>query len=501
MRQLLTESALLALVGGALGLALGSWGVRALLALTPGDLPRMQEMAPSPALDPWVAAFALLLSLATGVVFGLFPALQLSQTDLVGSLKESSARTGTGLRHHRTRSALVSAEVAMAVVLVCGAMLLIRSFVALHSVQPGFDPRNLLTMKVSLAGPEYAKASVADRLARQIVDRVERLPGVQAATMASALPMQPTLDMIFDIPGRAPLEGYKFTGNVLWCFASSPYFDTLRIPLRSGRLFREQEPPHTVVINEAMARKFWPKQDPVGQSILIGAGLGPKLDQGATEIVGVVGDVHDRLDADPPPTMYQLWSQVPDEAIRLMSQLQPASIAVRTKPGVAPMTISRAVQQALFGGDTQFPATKVRTMEQAILASTARENFTLLLLGIFAAIALALAAVGIYGVMSYAVTQRIREIGIRMALGAERKDILKLVVGQGFRLALIGVGVGMVGALALTRFLSSMLYRVKPTDPLTFAVVSLFLLAVALLACYVPARGAQVDPMVALRYE
>jgi predicted permease len=502
IRQLLTESLLLALAGGALGLGLGSWGVRALLALAPGGLPRIQEMARMPALDAWVAGFSVALSVVTGILFGLLPAFQLSRVDLASSLKESSGRSGGGLKQGQTRTALVAAEMAIAVVLLCGAMLLIRSFVALHSVQPGFDPRNLLTMKVALAGPDGVNASVVDRLAYQTAERVERIPGIDKATVASSLPTQAIVDMIFDIPGRPAQEGFKFTGDVLWCAVSWRYFDTLRIPPRSGRLFREQEPPHTVIINEAMARKFWPKQNPVGQSILIGPSLGPQLDQGSTEIVGVVGDVHDRLDAEPPPTMYQVWSNVPDGGIKLMSQLYPASIAVRTKTGVAPMSVSEAVKQALLARDTQLPATEVETMEQVMLDSTAQANFDLLLLSIFAASALLLAAVGIFGVTSHCVQQRTHEIGIRMALGAQKHDVLTLVVGQGMTGALAGVGVGLVGALALTRLLSSLLYGVKPTDPLTFFVVALILTAVALLAAYIPARRAtKVDAMVALRYE
>jgi hypothetical protein len=267
-------------------------------------------------------------------------------------------------------------------------------------------------------------------------------------------------------------------------------------------LFREQEPAHTVIINEAMARKFWPRQNPVGQPIVIGAGLGPTLDQGPTEIVGLAGDVRERLDADPPPTMYQLWSEIPDGGLRLVSGLFPASIAVRTKPGVTPMSVSKAVQQGLLAGDTGLPATKVQTMEQAMRDSTGETNFNLFLLGIFAALGLLLAAVGIYGVMSYSVEQRIHEIGIRMALGAGRREALKLVLGQGLIVTLTGAVVGIGGALGLTRFLASLLYRVKPTDPLTFIGVTIILIVVALLACYIPARrGAKVDPMVALRYE
>ncbi len=502
IRQLLTESLLLALAGGALGWGFGSWGVQVLLALAPGGLPRIGEMAGVPALDSWVAGFSVSLSVVTGVLFGLLPAFQLSRVDLAASLKESSGRTRTGLKQGQTRAALVAAEMAIAVVLLCGALLLIRSFVALHRVQPGFDPRSLLTMKVALAGPEDFNAIAVDRLAHQTAERVRRIPGVDAATVASSLPTQAIVDMVFDIPGRPAQEGFKWTGDVFWCAVSWNYFDTMRIPLRSGRLFGEQEPPHTVIINEAMARMFWPKQNPVGQSILIGASLGPQLDQGPTEIVGIVGDVHYRLDANPPPTMYQVWSNVPDGGIKLMSQLYPASIAVRTRTGVAPMTISKAVEQALLARGTQLPTTKVETMEQVMLNSTAQENFNLLLLSIFAAIALLLAAVGIFGVTSYTVQQRTHEIGIRMALGAQKGDVLSLVVSQGMGGALAGVAIGLAGALALTRLMSSLLYGVKSTDLLTFVIASVVLTVVAFLASYFPARRAtKVDPIEALRYE
>ncbi len=503
VRQLLTECLLLALTGGVLGLALGSWGVRALLTLAPGNLPRVDEMAAIPVLNPWVAGFTVLLSLVTGILFGLVPSIQVSRADLTSLLNESGGRTSAGLRHNRARGILVSAEVAIAVILLCGAVLLIRSFAALHSEQSGFDARNLLTLKVSLAGPKYARASVVDRLARQVVERVEKIPGVQAAALANSLPFETGVDMVFDIPGRPPAEGYKFTGDVQWRFVSAHYFDALRIPLRSGRLLRDREPAPTVVINEAMASKFWPNADPVGHAILIGAGLGSDFEEGATQIVGVVGNVRENgLGVGLPPVMYQLYSQIPDEPVKMMDQLAPAGVIVRTRPGIAPTTVSQAVREALLAGDSPLPATRVRTMERVSLNSTARQNFNLLLLGVFAAIALLLAAVGIYGVMSYTVEQRTHEVGIRTALGASRSDVLKLIVGQGFKLTLIGVGMGVVGALMLTRFVSSLLYGVRPRDPATFLAVSLLLAGVALLASYIPARRAtKVDPMVALRYE
>jgi len=501
VRQLLTESLLLAIAGGALGLTLGSCGVRTLVALTPGNLPRIQEMASIPALDPWVAGFTVLLTLVTGILFGLFPAVQLSRTELASLLKESSGHTRTGLKHNRTRSALVAAEIAVALVLLCGAVLLIRSFAAMHTVSLGFDSHNLLTMEVSFAGPGYSKSSSVDRLARQFVERAERIPGVESAVVASALPLWGGQDMIFDIPGRPPLEGHTFTGDVQWRIISAHYFDVLRIPLLSGRLFKEREPGRTVVISQTMARKYWPNANPVGQTIFIGPGLGPDFEEGIAEIIGVVGDVRERLNGGPWSIMYQEPSQIPDAAMALVNGLQSGAILVRTRPGVAPMSISRAVQQTLVAGD-QLPATKVRTMEEASLDSTERQNFNLLLLGLFAVIALLLAAVGIYGVMSYSVEQRTHEIGIRAALGANRRDTLRLVLLQALRMTLAGVTVGIAASFGLTRLISAQLFGIKPSDPLTFIAGPLILVAVALAAACIPAlRASRVDPIVALRHE
>lgn len=508
-RQLLTESLLLAFVGGALGLAVGSWALRLLLALAPsnayspsGFLPSVRQTPSIPALDPWIAGFAILLAAITGVLFGLFPAFHLSRTDLVISLKESSGQTGTGAKHNRTRNGLVAAEVAVAFVLLCGALLLIRTFIDVSNQSLGIDPHHVLTLAVSLSGPGYSKAHDVDRLSMQAVGAIERIPGVESGAMASALPLWGGIDMIFDIPGRPPAKGDQFAGDIEWRIISPRYFEALRIPLLSGRLLREQEPGRTVVINRAMARRFWPNTNPVGQTIIIGPGLGPAYKEGPAQIVGIVGDVRSwTLDQPFEPTMYQIPSEVPDATSAVVNRQWPAAFIVRTKPGVAPMSVSRAVQQALLTREA-LATTKVRTMEQVVQDSTASRKFTLMLMGIFAAAALLLASIGLYGVISFSVAQRTHEIGIRMALGAKRRDVVRLVMAQGFKVVVVGASLGILGALALTRFLSSLLYGVRSTDPFTFATVSLVLVGVALLACYIPARRAtKVDPMVALRHE
>jgi putative ABC transport system permease protein len=488
IRSMLTESLLLAFAGGISGLALGWCGVRMLVRLAPADLPRAQEIT---ALDPRVVAFAVFLAAATGLLFGFLPAVQSARSDLGSVLKTRS----------RARGILVSAEVAIALVLLCGAALLIRSFTAMHAVNLGFDPHNLLTMEVSLAGPGYASGVAVAQLGREFVDRVERLPGVESAALASALPLEGGQDMLFSIPGKQPLKGYHFTGDVQWLIVSSHYFNVLRIPLLAGRYLRERETGRTVVISQTMARRYWPNGNPVGQTIMIGPGLGPGYDAGATEIVGVVGDVPWRLNVEPASVMYQAPSQILDAAMALVNRLQPAGVLIRTHQGVGPMSLGRAARQLLLESD-QLPASKLRTMEQVSADSTARQNFNLLLLGSFAAIALVLAAAGVYGVMSYSVEQRTHEIGIRSALGARHRDTVLMVLGQAARMAAAGVAIGLVASFGLMRLLRAELFGVTPSDPLTFTVAAAVLLAIALTAACVPAlRAVRVDPLVALRHE
>ena len=488
VRHLLTESSVLAFSAGIAGLALGWCGVRALVRLAPADLPRVQEIT---ALDPRVAAFAVFLAATTGLLFGVFPAVQSARSDLTAVLKTRS----------RARSVLVSAEVAIALVLLCGASLLIRSFAAMHAVSLGFDPHSLLTIDVSLAGRGYASGAAVDRLGRELVHRVEQLPGVESAAFASALPLEAAQDMLFSIPGRQPLNGFHFTGDVQWLIVSSHYFEVLRIPLISGRYLGERETGRTAVISQTMARQYWPNANPVGQTIVVGPGLGPGYEAGATEIVGVVGDVPWRLNVAPAPVMYQAPSQVLDAAMALVNRLQPAGVLIRTHKGVEPMSLSQAAQKLLRESD-QLPASRVRSMDQVSRDSTARQNFNLMILGSFAVIALALAGVGVYSVVSYSVEQRTHEIGIRSALGATRRDTVLMVLVQTARMATAGVTAGLAASFGIMRLLRAELFGVTPSDPLTFTVAAFALLAIALTAACVPAlRAVHVDPLLALRHE
>ncbi len=506
IRQLLTESVLLSAIGGLLGLVLGAWGLRVLLSLSPGNLPRAAELTAGSLLgsiDARVLGFTLAVSFFTGVLFGLVPALQASKPDLNSTLKESSSRSTTG-RHHYARSILVVSEMALALVLLIGAALLIRSFVAIRGVNPGFDPRNVLTLQASLNGSAYSTTARVELLTKQLLERLESLPGVVAASPAIAIPPEGGVDLPFIIEGRALSGGNKFHGDVQWRYAAPHYFDALKVPLLRGRVFTLQDTgkaPAVLIISDAMARKFWPNEDPVGKQITIGAGLGPEFQDVTRQIVGVVGSVREQgLDQPPAEAMYVPFGQVSDGLTKLGTQVLPVSWIVRTT--MDPRSMTAAIQREFLAVDRQLPVANIRTMEQVISESTAGQNFNTLLLTVFASIALFLAAIGIYGVMSYAVEQRTHELGIRMALGAQGGDMLWLVVWQGMRLAATGVVIGLLAAFGLTRLLASLLFAVKASDPITFATVAGILSAVALCACCIPARRAsKVDPIIALRYE
>jgi len=506
--QLLTESVLLAAVSGLVSFLIGAWGVRVLLALSPGNLPRVNEgdhvASVVTALDWHVLTFTFALALITGVVFGLFPALHISKLDVNSILKETSGRSGTGLRQNRARSILVASEMALAVILLVGAVLTIRTFVGLSSVQPGFDPHNVITMQTSLSGGRYDSTAKVENMVHQVVQRIETLPGVQSAAATIMLPIEGGIDLPFLIEGQPPKNGGLYSGDEQWRALSPHYFSAFRIPLLRGRAFDDRDTgksERALVINQAMAKKYWPKGDPIGQRITIGKGLGPQFEEPTRQIVGVVGDVRESglRDSDQ-PVMYVPQGQVTDPLTQLANSVIPMSWAIRTSSD--PSALTSAIQREILAVDGQLPVSKIRTMEQVVSESTARQNFNMLLLSIFAGLALLLAAIGIYGLMSYTVEQRTQEIGIRMALGAGRTDMLKLIVRQGMLLAGIGVVIGLAAAFGLTRLLASLLFGVKTTDPLTYAAVALVLTSVAFFACYVPARRAtKIDPLIALRYE
>jgi putative ABC transport system permease protein len=509
IRQLLTESVLLSAIGGILGLLLGTWSVPLLLAVSPGDLPRINDEAHAASvismLDWHVLAFTFGIALLTGVLFGLLPALRISKLDVNSVLKEASGRSGTGLRHNRVRSILVAAEMALAVILVAGAALMIRTFVGLRSVHPGFDPHNVITLQTSLTGGRYDSTEKVANMIRQVTDHIEALPGVRGAAATVTVPVDSVgLDLPFNIEGRPPAKGDLYNGDELWRFGSPHYFSALRVPLLKGRVFDQRDTGNSArvaIVNEMFAKKYWPKGDPIGQRITIGKGLGPQFEEPAREIVGIIGNIRENgLKTGDQAVMYVPQSQITDGLTQLANSVLPLSWIVQT--AVDPASLSAAIQHEIQSVDSQLAASKIRSMDQVISESTARQNFNMLLLTIFAGLALLLAAIGIYGLMSYTVEQRTQELGIRMALGASRADMLKLVVRQGMLLAGIGVLVGLAASFGLNRLLADLLFGVKANDPVTYAAVTLILISVALLASYIPARKAtQIDPMIALRYE
>ena len=507
VRQLLTESVILAGAGAVLGFAIGAAGVRALLMVAPGNIPRLTESEglhqALPLLDWRVAGFTIGIAAVTAILFGLFPALSFSNPDLASTLKEGG-RTGGGTLGRRSRSFLVIAEVALALVLVTGATLLIRTFSGLRSANPGLNPHNVLVLETSLAGASYDTTAKVDQFARQVVPRLEALPSVQSVGSALMLPLTGTdIDLPFNIAGRpAPKSGYD--GDEQWRSASAHYFQTLQIPLLRGRVFTEADSggaPAVVVVNQAMAKKYWKGQDPIGQVMVIGKGLGPQFDDPPRQVVGIVGTVRETgLDAVDQGVMYVPEGQVPDGLTKLAAGLIPHYWAIRTAGD--PLALRSAAEREIRAVDGTMSASHVRTMDQMVAESLARQNFNALLLTIFAAIALLLAAIGIYGLMSYAAEQRMQEIGIRVALGATRGDVLGLMLRQGMKLAAIGIVLGLAAAYGATRLLATLLFGVKANDPVTFATVAAMVSIVAVIACTVPARrAAGIAPSVALRHQ
>jgi len=502
IRQLLTESLALSLAGGLLGLLVGFAGVRLLLSISPGDIPRIGESGSAVTLDPRILLFTLGISLLTGIFFGLAPAISESSSDLRASLSEHSGRSGMGLRQGKIRSLLVVSEIALAVVLVIGAALLIRTFLRLQDVNPGFTTRNVLSASMSITGSRFQTTAPVAEIVRDGRERLMAVPGVLDAGASGCLPLQGCFGMGFDILGR-PRGETPFTGMAGFFSISWSYFSTFEIPLLHGRAFTEQDDsvaPGVVIINQAMARQYWPESDPLRDRILIGAG-GPAFGEPPRQIVGVVGDTRDAgVSRDPFPTMYIPIAQMPDALTALNSQVAPLWWIVRSRAN--PYTLRAPIEAALRDASGGLPVAHVRTMVEVRARGTARERFNMLLLVIFGAAGLLMAAIGVYGVMSYSVQQRTRELGIRMALGAQASNLRNTVIGQGMILAGLGVVLGLGGAFWLSRFLVSFLFGVKAWDPVAFAMTPLLLSAVSLCAVWIPARRAtRVDPMTALRLD
>jgi predicted permease len=485
VRQLLTESVLLAVIGGLLGLLLAVWGIKMLVQL--GSLPNAGNIG----IDTWALGFTFLVSFAAGIIIGIVPALQFTRTSISETLKQGSGRTGGSSIKQHTRKALVISEVALSLVLLIGAGLMIRSFWKLQNVNPGFDTSNALTMRVVLTFIRYPEPHQRLAFVDRAMDEIRAVPGVVSVGVTTTVPLTGTgSTQPFTIEGR-PAASIAEQPMAQTRYISPDYFRAIGIPLRQGRVFSDYDRDNSVpvvIISEAMARRFWPGENPIGRRLT--ASFHP--DQGVREIVGVVGDVKTSgLDVDSAAMMYLPYKQAP---------LPFVSFVVRTASN--PESLLQPVSKAIYSIDKEQALTNVQTMEQVLTESLSGRRFNMTLLLTFAGVALMLAAVGVYGVMNYTVTLRRRELGIRMALGAERMDVLRLVLRQGLTLILIGVGAGLIAAYALTRLIASLLYGVTATDYLTFASVSAMLIAVGLAASYVPARRAtKVNPTIALRAE
>ncbi len=490
IRQLLAESLLLAGLGGAAGLLLAVWGVYLLLAFGPAELPRAGEVA----VDMRALGFTFAVSLLTGIIFGLAPALQASRPDLNETLKEGVRGATGSAGHRRMRSLLVVSEIALSLVLLVGAGLLMRSFLKLQAVAPGFNPNNMLTMRVSLEGPNYEKAESRIAFYDQLLDKIKALPGVQSVGARYHIPLVPAdnyANLAFAIEGRLSDPANRPTAY--YNTVSPDLFRTMEIPVSKGRPFNEhddQKAQRVIIINETLARRYFPGEDPIGKRMTL-EDENPKEEDWAT-IVGVVKDTKPlALDGKPSPEMYMPFAQRPARSMALM---------IRTTS--KPESVAAAVRRNVQALDRNQLAYGLRTFEGVMSEAVAAPRFRASLLGVFAAVALILAMVGVYGVMSYAVTQRTREIGIRMALGAEPRDALKMVMRQGAKLAAAGVAIGSGAAAALTWLIEGLLFDLRAADPATFVAAPLLLAGAALLACYLPARRAtKVDPSVALRCE
>ncbi len=487
LRQLLTEATLLAMAGAVGGILLSVWGIKAMLSLSRDTLPRAHEIG----VDASVLGFTVAIAMLTTVFFGLTPGLQSSKVNLSESLKEGSRALAGGRRSNRLRRSMVIVEIALSLVLLIGAGLMIKSLAGLLKVNPGFNPENTLTMNIALPGSRYANANRQIAFFQDVTQRVSSLPGAQSVGLISSAPLSGGVYAGgFSIESRADADGENLVADRR--MISPDYFNALGIPLLRGRSFADrddQSSPGVVIVSESWARRFLPNQDPIDRRIKLG---GRDSSRPWLTVVGVAGDVRDAaLESDAKPCLYIPYPQFPSSSMSLVVRA-----AVDPKPLIA------SIRNEVWSIDKDQPVTDIKTMDQSVADSVSPRRFNAMLLAIFAGLALVLASVGIYGVMTYSVVQRTNEIGIRMALGAQSSDVIKLMVGHGMLLVFTGVVIGLAGAVALTRVMTSLLYGVSATDPLTFAGVSLVLLTVAFFASYIPARrAARIDPMIALRCE
>ena len=503
IRQLLIESLMLSLAGGLIGLGFGFAVVRILLRITPGDIPRIGQSGAGITLDLRIVLFTLGVSILAALLFGLIPALNASRGNLAAALHENGSPATMSIRRGKLRSALVIAEMAITIVLFIGAVLLIRTFRNLEAVNPGFTMHNVTSMSMSVSGERFQKTAAVTQLIQEGTDRLHTVPGIIDAGVSNCLPMIDTWDTAFGVVGR-PLKDLPFTGKANFCLVSYGYFSALEIPLQRGRLLTKQDDataPDVVVINEAMARRYWPDSDPLKDRILIDTGLRPALVDGMRQVVGIVGDTHDDgPNSEAAPMMYVPLAQIPDQETAMESRWGPLWWFVHT--GTDPRALSPSISEALRDASGGLPVGRIRTMEELETRNIARQRLNMLLLSVFGFSGLLMAAIGVYGVMSYSVQQRTQELGVRMAVGAKASKLRNMIIRQGLTLTLIGVLIGTGGALWLTHFLGSFLFEVEPLDPTSFIAAALVLFAASLFSTWVAAiRATRVNPSAALRID